>query len=64
MYYLTNMLAPLPARLANDGKSDTLLMVYIADDLESVGERVQRITLTISARGIVGGDRLPANRGG
>ena len=32
MYYLTNMQAPLPAQLASDGRADTLLIVYVADD--------------------------------
>jgi hypothetical protein len=47
MYYLTNMLAPLPAKLANDGKADTLLMVAVADDLTAAADRVARVTIRL-----------------
>ena len=60
MYYLTNMLAPLPARLANDGKSDTLLMVYIADDLAGECREVARITVLVLLSDLSAED-LPAN---
>jgi len=60
MYYLTNMLAPLPARLANDGKSDTLLMVYIADDLAGECREVARVTVLVLLSDSSAED-LPAN---
>ena len=63
MYYLTNMLAPLPAKLANDGKGDTLLKVYVADDLASEAKGVERITVRLllsdsAAEGLPANERL------
>lgn len=47
MYYITNMLAPLPADLSDDGKADTLLMVYIADDLSSESTAVAAVSIHV-----------------
>ena len=47
MYFITNMFAPLPAKLANDGKADTLLMAYVADDLAGEAKEVERITVRV-----------------
>ncbi len=47
MYYLTNMLAPLPARLTNDGKADTLLVVAIADNLTAAADHVDRVLIRL-----------------
>lgn len=47
MYYLTNMLAPLPAGLADDGRGDTLFMVYIADDLTGESGKIAGITIFV-----------------
>lgn len=60
MYFITNMLAPLPARMACDDKGDTLLMVYIADDLAGESRKIAHLTVHVllshpSAKG------LPAN---
>ena len=57
MYFNTNMLAPLPAPLANDGKADTLLTVAVADDLGADREQVERLSLRLllsdpSAKGL------------
>ena len=47
MYFNTNMFAPLPAALANDGRSDTLLSLYVADDVGAVADSIREITLQI-----------------
>ena len=47
MYFNTNMFAPLPARLANDGKADTLLTVYVGDDVASEAERIEGIIVRV-----------------
>ena len=45
MYFNTNMFAPLPTPLANDGKADTLLPLFVADDVNArsptASERLQ-----------------------
>ena len=63
MYFNTNMLAPLPAPLANDGKADTLLTVAVADDLGTDREQVERLSLRLllsdpSAKGLPEEKRL------
>ena len=47
MYFNTNMFAPLPTPLANDGKADTLLPLYVADDVNAVADNIGEITLRI-----------------
>jgi len=47
MYFNTNMLAPLPAPLANDGLSDTFLSLYAADDVSAAADDIREITLRI-----------------
>ncbi|SVC80356.1 uncharacterized protein METZ01_LOCUS333210, partial [marine metagenome] len=47
MYYITIMLAPLPADLSNDWKADTLLMVYIADDLSPESNAVPAVSIHV-----------------
>ena len=46
-YFNTNMFAPLPAGLANDGKADTLLTVYVGDDVANDAARIRSITLGV-----------------
>ena len=46
-YCNTNMFAPLPAGLANDGNADTLLTVYVGDDVASDADRIGSITLGV-----------------
>ena len=46
-YANSNMFAPLPAGLANDGNADTLLMVNVADDLTAESRYVRRVTLRV-----------------
>ena len=63
MYFNTNMLAPLPARLANDGKADTLLTVSVADDLDAEREHLEGLSLRLllsdpSAKALPKGKRL------
>ncbi len=47
MYFNTNMFAPLPMPLANDGKVDTLLPLFVADDVNAVADSIREITLRI-----------------
>ncbi len=47
MYFNTNMLAPLPASLANDGKADTLLKIAVADDVAADRDYVHGISLRV-----------------
>lgn len=47
MYFFGNMIAPLPAVLANDGKADTLLTLKVADDVNAAAERIEEITLRL-----------------
>lgn len=47
MYFITNMFAPLPAALANDGKADTLLKVYVSDNLADEAEQVERVCIHV-----------------
>jgi hypothetical protein len=47
MYANTNMFGPLPARMANDGKADTLLTIYVGDDVAGDAARIERISLRI-----------------
>ena len=65
MYYLTNMQAALPAELARDGRADTLLTVYIADDLAARPHLVERVELRLllsdpREAGAPGDARLPS----
>ena len=48
MYFQTNMLAALPAGLAEDGGEDTLLTLNVADDVNVVSATVDQITLRIA----------------
>ena len=48
MYFQTNMLASLPAALANDGKADTLLTLNVADDVNAASTEIDHITLQIA----------------
>lgn len=45
MYFNTNMFGALPASLANDGKADTLLTLYVADDVNTAARRIRRLVL-------------------
>ncbi len=47
MYFNTNMLAPLPAALDNDGKADTLLTLYVGDDIPTAADRVAKLSLRL-----------------
>jgi len=44
MYFNTNMFAPLPATLANDGKTDTLFTLTAADDVNATADKIEEIT--------------------
>ena len=46
-YSFTNMLAPLPIPLAGDGRTDTLLKLFIGDDLCASAQRVRDVTFRI-----------------
>jgi hypothetical protein len=65
MYYLTNLFAPLPAPLANDGKADTLLFLYVADDVAAAAGRVRRVAVRLllsdpEAKDLPAAERLEA----
>jgi hypothetical protein len=47
MYFNTNMFAPLPAPLVNDGQSDTFLSLHVADDVNAAADSVREITLQL-----------------
>ena len=47
MYFNTNMFAPLPATLANDDGTDTLLTLNVADDFTTGKTRVKSIMLLL-----------------
>lgn len=47
MYGNTNLLAQLPATLNNDGKADTLLELFVGDDLAGEAQRVRSINLRV-----------------
>ena len=48
MYFQTNMLAALPAALADDGGEDTLLTLNVADDVKAVSAEIDQMTLRIA----------------
>ena len=48
MYLNTNMFAPLPCALANDGKTDTLLTLKVADDVRTAGDRLSELSLRLA----------------
>ena len=63
MYFQTNMLAALPAGLAEDGGEDTLFTLNVADDVNAALEEIDQITLRIAVSDEAGeapsvGDRL------
>ena len=46
-FHNSNMLAQLPAALASDGRADTLLTLYVGDDVNAEVDRLDRITLRL-----------------
>ena len=46
-YCNTNMFSPLPATMAKKSNVDTLLPLYVADDVNADGDRVKSITLHV-----------------
>lgn len=58
MYFITNMFAPLPAALANDGKADTLLKLYVSDNLADEAVHIERVTIRVLLSD-PGAERLP-----
>ena len=62
-YHNTNMLAPLPASLRNDGKADTMLTVAVADDVAKDADAIDQVTIHLlisdpAAQHLPDGDRL------
>ena len=57
-YANSNMLAQLPAPLSNDGKTDTLLRLYVGDDVNAEADMVEEITLRVLLHDKAGGDYL------
>ncbi len=60
MFGYTNMLAPLPSPLSNDGKTDTLLKLFVGDDLGAAADRISDLTLRILLHDAAG-DYLSSN---
>ena len=46
-YANSNMLAPLPAALAGDGKADTLLKLFVGDDVNAEAKHIASITMRV-----------------
>jgi len=46
-FHNTNMLAQLPAALANDGKADTLLTLYVGDDVYAEADSVADLSMRV-----------------
>ncbi len=61
MYFITNMFAPLPAALANDGKADTLLKLYVSDKLADEAEHIERVTIRVLLSD-PGAEHLPSSQ--
>ena len=61
-YANSNMLAQLPAPLANDGKADTLLRVYVSDDVNAQASRISAITVRVLLHDPAEGDYVKAPR--
>ncbi len=64
MYTNTNMLAPLPVALDNHGKVDTLLTLYVGDDVAAAADRVVDLQLRLllndpAAVRLPEGEKLP-----
>ena len=62
-YFNTNMLAQLPAALDNGGRADTLLTIYVGDDVNEGSERRCEVELRLllndsAAAGLAPGERL------
>lgn len=47
MYFNTNMFEPLAANIDNSGKVDTLLKIYVADDVALHSEKLASLTLRL-----------------
>ena len=62
MYFLTNMLAPLPAGLANNGNADTLLFVAVGDDLSAESEQVRSVSVAVLLSDPEAADLKPEQR--
>ena len=61
-YFNGNLLSQLPAQLANDGRADTLLILYVGDDVANA-EPVKEVSLRLllndpGARGLPDDQRL------
>ena len=46
-YCNTNMFAPLPAAISKKGSADTLLPLYVGDDVNALADRIRSITLHV-----------------
>ena len=47
-YFQTNMLAPLPEELVDDGSADTLLTLDVADDVNALAESIESLILRLA----------------
>ena len=56
MYGFTNMLAPLPCPVGDDGKTDTLLKLFLGDDLGAEADNIKDVTLRMILHDAAGGE--------
>ncbi len=61
LFGYTNMLAPLPCPISNDGKTDTLLKLFVGDDVGAAADRISDLTLRVLLHDAAGGDYLLSN---
>ena len=62
-FFMTYMLAPLPAMLDSEGKVDTLVTMTMTDDVDSAGDKLEDVTLRllvsdIAAKGVPADQRI------
>jgi len=66
MYGYTNMLAPLPMALDRHGRADTMLKLFVGDDLSGAANRIEGLTLRLLLHDDDGEyvHRIPGERSG
>lgn len=57
-YANSNMQSQLPAPLANDGRTDTLLRLYVGDDVNADADMVETVALRVLLHDPAGGEYL------
>ena len=62
MYANSNMLSQLPAPLDPDGKADTLLTLYVGDDIGAEADKTESVSVWVLLHDRLGGDYPLAHR--